>query len=124
MANVRVWNDNTHPYQETFREHKIQIPPKSFIMMEESEAQIFKGTFAPPKLDADGNDIPEGYKMIRIEYVQAPQVVQVAEHLCQACSYKGSSKSDLEAHIDANHLEIMADKDEQEKRAKAKAKTH
>jgi len=124
MANVRVWNDNVHPYREKFKDWDIHIPPKSFIEMEEGEAILFRGTFSFPKLDADGNDMPEGFKMIRLEPIGPSEPVKVDENRCLACTYKASSKADLDEHVNAMHLEQMVDKDEQEKRIKAKAKAH
>jgi hypothetical protein len=67
MAIVRVWNDNEYPYKEIFQDEEIRIPAKKFIEMDEKKAILFKGTFAPMKLDAQKKPMPEYFKMIRIE---------------------------------------------------------
>lgn len=106
MGMVRVCNDNVHPYREQFRDHEIFIKPKNFILMEAGDALLFKGSFAPIKVDADGQPIPEGFKMIRIEEIPGGvEEVQVTEakHICQACRYEGSSEKDLMEHINSNH---------------------
>lgn len=117
---VKVWNDNVHPYKEKFREQDIHIPPKQFIMMDKDEAHIFLGTFAGILRDADGNPIPEGYKMLRIEKVSEEKPV-VTAHNCQACDYKAMSEKDLDEHITALHVEQMVDEEEVKKRKARKA---
>lgn len=120
MGMVKVWNDNVHPYKEQFRDQLIQIPPKKFILMEAGDAHLFKGTFAPIKLDADENPIPEGYKMIRIEESGADviEMPKVNELLCQACKYEGSSAGDLSEHIKSTHKDVAAVDEEAEQEIK------
>jgi hypothetical protein len=124
---VKVWNDNVHPYQENFREKNILIPAKSFIMMEESDAQLFYGSFAPIKVDADGNPIPEGYKMIRIDQTidEAPVAPVVNENICQACRHEAPNMKSLQAHIFETHKDIaLVDEDAEReigRRKKARA---
>lgn len=126
---VRVWNDNIHPYYEEFRDQKIKIPAKSFIMMEAGEAHLFRGSFAPIKVDADGNPIPEGYKMIRIEENSSatPDTVkETPKNVCQACKYEASSEKDLSEHIESSHKHEMVVDEEAEReiarRPKSKTK--
>jgi hypothetical protein len=115
MAQVRVWNDNIHPYQETFREKELKIPAKSFILMDSGDAHLFKGTFAPIKVDADGNPIAQGYKMIRIEKTAEPlPETKVKETICQACRYEASSDKDLAEHVKASHGDVALRDDEAE----------
>jgi len=121
---VKVWNDNIHPYSEQFRDTLIKIPAKGFILMEAGEALLFKGTFAPIKVDADGNPIPEGFKMIRVEEtaaeVDAPKVSK--EPTCQACGYKAASEKDLSEHVEANHKhQMVVDEDAEREIAKRKS---
>jgi hypothetical protein len=122
MAQVRVWNDNTHPYTETFREQRIHIKPKSYVLMEEGEAHDFKCSFAPAKLDADGRPVAEGYKMIRIERhtEDAPEPVAAKTALlCQACRYEGENEADLNEHIKATHAaQIVRDEQAEAELAK------
>jgi hypothetical protein len=98
---VRVWNDNVHAYQEKFKGELIQIPSKSFIVMDEDDAYNFKGTFAPPVLNTDGVHMPEGFKMIRVEHLPKEQleaIPKTPEHQCMACKYKASGSEDLKEH--------------------------
>lgn len=67
MGMVRVWNKNVHDYKEKFRDDHIHIKAGQYILMESEQANIFRGTFSPIVLDADGNKIAEGFKMISIE---------------------------------------------------------
>jgi hypothetical protein len=69
MAMVKVWNKNVFDYREKFRDQHIHIPAGKFIMMDSEEAHIFKGSFCVPLRDQDGNQLPEGFKMISIEKV-------------------------------------------------------
>lgn len=118
---VKVWNDNTYPYKELFRDQKIEIPPKSYILMEEGEAHLFKGTFSAPILDGDGNDTPAGYKMIRIEKVASEKPsTQVEELRCIACTYKPANKHDLESHIELHHKDQMVVDEEAEEAIREK----
>lgn len=121
MALVRVHNDNVHDYQEKFREKDVKIPAKGFIEMEESDAKLFKGSFAPIQVDADGSPIPQGFKMIRIERItqEAPKV-HLKENICQACRYEGSSDKDLSEHIKAEHADIAVVDEEAEREMVAK----
>lgn len=111
MAQVKVWNDNVHTYKEKFREKNIEIPPHSFIWMDEDEAHVFKGTMGfLPKLDADGNKIPEGYKMIRVERVETKEAKPVVvTHDCNACGHKAESSKALDAHIGQEHADLLSD---------------
>lgn len=118
MAQVKVWNDNVYPYSEEFKDQKIMIPAKSFIMMEAGEALLFKGSFAPIQVDADGQPIPQGYKMIRIE--ETPEMKEEltkskAEHVCLVCKYQASSSSDLSEHIKASHQDQLVRDEEAER---------
>lgn len=75
MAMVKVWNKNEFDYKEKFRDQHIHIPAGKYILMEAEEAHIFKGTFSPIIVDGDGNKIPEGFKMLRIEPMTSEQTV-------------------------------------------------
>lgn len=106
MAMYRVWNDNVHPYKETFKGDKIEIGAKKFIEMSEDDAYQFKGTFSPMVLDADGNDTPLGYKMIRLEKITADSALpEVDELRCLACGFKASSPGVLDLHAKESHAD-------------------
>lgn len=124
MGMVRVWNDNVYPYEETFKDQKIHIKPRTFIEMDEFEAIQFRGTYKSPVLNVDGVHLPEGFKMIRLEKVSAdsPQV-KVDDHQCTACKYKGSSKVDLDEHLKVHKEQALVDEEaEAELKARRKAK--
>jgi hypothetical protein len=105
MPKVKVWNDNVYPYSETFKGDKIHIPAKQCIEMEEEDAISFRGTFSPPVRDADGNDTPAGYKMIRIEGggPAAQTAKTAADHVCQLCKEKFQTESSLILHSEHAH---------------------
>ena len=116
---VRVWNDNVFPFRQLFRDKEIYIGAKKFVEMEETEAYEFRGAYSPIIRDGDGQPTPESYKMIRVERTDKTAhkpVVAPTENLCQACGRQFGSKKELDTHIDTEHLEAMADKDEADKR--------
>ena len=106
---VKVHNDNVHPYKEKFRDRDINIPPKGFIEMEYDEAILFKGTFAPMVFDADGNDQPQGYKMIRVEEPSLKELPKVNPNLCVACRYLAHDAKDLLEHAKAHADNMVVD---------------
>jgi hypothetical protein len=99
---VKVWNDNVHPFSQKWQDKVIKIPAKGFITMEADEAHDFKCSFAPVKFDADGNPTPETYKMIRVEY-PTKKVTTQSSHACHMCGYKGMNAKDLSDHAKVNH---------------------
>jgi len=104
MPKVKVWNLNTHPYQETFKGDLIKIEAGGFVEMEYDEAIQFKGTFKPPVKDADGNDQPEGYKMIKVDPPGGAAVVPVVtEHVCTLCKEKFQTEKSLILHASSEH---------------------
>ena len=114
---AKVWNDNEHVFtDDSFKGEKITIPPKSFIEMEYGEANEFKYKYSPIKVGGDNQQLPSSYKMIRVEPIGEPEAVKVAGVNCQACGKTYESQKVLDAHIDEQHLEAMADKTVAEKR--------
>lgn len=68
MSNkVKVWNDNDHPFTQEFKGETVHIPAKKFIEMEWDEAVSFKSYPHSMKFDGMGQQLPESYKMIRVE---------------------------------------------------------
>jgi hypothetical protein len=121
MALVKVWNDNVHPYREEFRDQKIYIPAKGYIEMQLDEAQLFKGSFAPVPVDADGNPTPEGFKMIRIEQIaEGASAPEVKATVCMACAKDCASVKALQDHIFADHKDIAVVDEEAEKALKTR----
>lgn len=121
---VKVYNDNVHPYKETFKGENIYIEPKSFIYMDEDEAHQFRGSYKAPVLNVDGVHMPEGFKMIRVvRETDAPEPQAKIDTLkCMACSYKAASKADLAEHEKASHEVFTDEAAEQEIKARKKAK--
>jgi hypothetical protein len=114
MAQVKVYNDNTHPYTETFKDNKIVIPAGGFVEMEYYEAHEFKGTYKAIERDGDNQPLPSSYKKIRIEELKAGEVdAKIESNKCVACSFRGSSALDLHGHILAAHSEQVAKVDEE-----------
>lgn len=111
MAKVKVWNDNIHDYKEKFRDENILIKSKSFIEMEEDQANIFRGTFCSFVLDGDGNHTDKGFKMIRIEKI-GPSEMKASDHFtCHVCQYEAVSGAGLDEHLQATHAHLLV-KDE------------
>lgn len=109
---VRVWNDNIHPYKQTFKGDEIYIPAKKFVMMEEGYAFEFKGSYSPIVVDSDGNHKSEGFKMIRIEHNsdENPEPAKpVNENACMACPYEATSKADLSEHLKTHEHNLVVD---------------
>jgi hypothetical protein len=115
MPNVRVWNDNVHPYSENFQGQKIHIDSKSFIVMDQEKAEQFRCTYNGVKRDKHDQPDPRYFKMIRIEYgeVKATEIKR-DENQCLACKYKASGKADLDEHVKANHEAQITKDDEAE----------
>ena len=110
MPQVRVYNDNVHPYQEEFKGETVKIPSKGSIEMEFYDAHEFLGSFNAPKLDYDGNPTAASYKMLRIETGGALPEIEVVKNVCVACAYKASSEKDLEEHAKASHAhQVLVD---------------
>lgn len=115
MPQVKVWNDNVHPYKETFREQKIEIPAKGFIKMDAEEAHLFKGTFAGILRDADNNPDPRGYKMIRIEAIGAEDAEPAPiQFISQVTGEKFTTQKELDEHLKQFKDRLFVDEEAEE----------
>lgn len=110
MPQVKVWNDNVHPHKETFKGDLIVIPAKEFVYMDESDAHDFRGQYYPMVKNADGQQVPESYKMIRVESSVGPSAVKI---LCNICRYSASNDADLTKHTKENHASAAIVTDEE-----------
>jgi hypothetical protein len=120
MAQVRVWNDNKYEFKQRFMEENIVIPPKGFILMDESKAIRFRGHYSPIEVDGNGVPLETSYKMIRLEEI-VKDAKPIEKIMCMACAKDDfQSQKDLDAHIDESHAHIQADQDYKEKKAKNK----
>lgn len=117
---VKVWNDNIHPYKEKFRDQEIYIPAKEHIMMGADEAQIFLGTFNGMIKDTGGAHMAQGFKMLRIEKPVNAKFATIEQDplKCIACGYVATSKVDLSEHVKFNHAD-QSIKDEEAEKASA-----
>lgn len=109
---VQVRNLNTHVFKQQFMDRMIVIPPGESIEMDFDEANKFVGTYSSPKLDGDGNHMPEGFKMLRIEDAVAKPVaapeVKIDPNKCLSCGYTASGQTDLNEHL-KTHGEALVD---------------
>jgi hypothetical protein len=112
---AKVWNDNTYPFTQKFKDEVITIPPNSFIWMEELEANDFRGLYSPIVVDFDNRQLPSSYKMIRVEKISADGK-PVKTHKCFACGITVNSKEALDEHTDKFHLDELSDPEVAEKR--------
>jgi hypothetical protein len=126
MSNtVKVWNDNTYPYEEVFMGKTVKIAPKDFVEMKLPHAEKFLGTFPSPTVDGSGQQNPATYKMLRISQgnVDHKQAEARAQLICTRCSYEASSSVDLEEHIDSKHLDELEDQKLAQERKEKKQRT-
>lgn len=116
----RVYNDSPWVHKETFKGDPVVIPANGFIEMEFYDAHEFKGQYVPIVKDAGGQQDEKSFKRIRIIPITGEESKVEAKQVCQACKYEASSKQDLEEHIDATHLDELAEPAVAEKRRKEK----
>lgn len=119
MAKMRVYNDNVHPYQETFKGDLIKIPSKGFITMEEDDAILFRGTYAPITRDGDGQPLPTSYKMIRVvpEGDQTQTEKSMPQFVDPVTGRIASSEAEYKAML-AEHKDSLLVDDEAEETVK------
>ena len=122
MAQVKVWNDNTHDYKEKFKDNEIVIPAKGFVEMEYYDAHEFKGAFKGIERDGDNQPMPRSYKMIRVEDPAIEIDAKIESNTCAACKFRGASPKSLLEHILANHADQAAVDEDAEKELKSKKK--
>ena len=110
---IKLWNDNVHPYTEKFRGKEISIPAKSFIMMDEDEAEYFKGVFTYPVKDSQGVPDPLYFKMLRIE--KDPAKIKVEDPLiCHATGQRASSVEELNGILQRFADRLLVDPEAEE----------
>ncbi len=122
---VKVWNNNIHPYQEKFRDNLIRIEPNSFVEMDEDEADYFLQTFCPPKKDSQGRPDPLFFKKLKVE---VPDEVLAARRardplVNHATGAKAANMAELaESLASFKHLLAAPDPDGEAEIAKKKVK--
>jgi len=120
---VRVWNANVHPYSESFKGQLIKIEAGKFIEMEHFDAVELLGTFHGVKKTADGMPDPRFYKKLRLEVTGKTaagfgSTAQIFK--CHACGMIASNQAELDKHVDDNHTDIIANKEEYDQAKKDK----
>lgn len=127
MGLFRVVNDNVHPFQQEYKGKMIKLSAKgngkNFVDMEYDDAIAFMGAFSPIRLDFDGQPTPESYKMLSMVPLNDGAEQEKEERfICQSCRHEAGSQEELDAHIEANHMQDLADKEEAEKAFKRRGK--
>lgn len=119
---VKVWNDNVHPYTEKFKGKEITIQAGNHVLMDYDEAVMFLGTFAPIYKKGDGTFDAKSFKKLRIDEEDKAAVRGNRLHMmdddkkekifvCHACEKEFLTKTGLEKHIKNKHMAEMADKE-------------
>jgi hypothetical protein len=108
---VKVWNENTHPYTEKFRNVLRVIEPKSYIEMDEDEAEYFLAKFTAPVKDAQNRPDPRFFKKLRIERSADHQKKQDNQLVCHANGQKAATAQELKEVL-SNFTHMLADKDD------------
>jgi uncharacterized C2H2 Zn-finger protein len=116
MAKSRVYNDNKFMFEQEFKGEKITILAGDFVEMDYDDAIQFKSMYYPPKFDGSGVQKPESYKMLRV--VGQPPNMESSGFVCAACGDKFATETELDSHVNKNHLNEMEDVKEAEKRRK------
>ena len=108
---VKVWNDNTHVYEENFKGRDIKIEPKGYITMDKGDAQMFLKSFKNPQIK-NGYPNPKYFKMLRIDTdMSAPK--EDPKFVCNFCGYEAATQAELDLHIKNHHMDdILMDDDE------------
>lgn len=114
MQKVKVFNENVFDFKSNFKGDPVFIKAKSYWKNEDGtdrimdifEANDFRCDYHPIKLNGDGKQDPETFKMIRIEKVDQEAAAPVmSEHTCNLCKHKSPSAHELDAHIKFKHAE-------------------
>ena len=117
MPQAKVWNKNFLPFKQDFEDRDVHIEPNHYIVMDSEKAHQFACKYFPIQKDAGGQQKPESYKMIEVEIIGSQEELKAVEKLrCQACTYIGLTKEELDNHITEAHIHLMLDEDERKKR--------
>jgi rubrerythrin len=116
---VRVWNDNVHPFEQEIAGKKYRLEAKSFIELDEDEADTLVKRFSPIILGGDEQPIPESYKMLRVDKEDLAKNRSLRQnqgragsYVCQACGYVCANKWELDGHTQDLHADQWEDRDE------------
>lgn len=121
---VRVYNDNIHPYTEHFKGEDLEIAPKCYIEKDFYDAVELLGTYSPIKTDGGGQQIATSFKKLRIVRPAEFKLEESKKILCNSCGEKFNTADLLEDHVLASHLDQMIDETEKKKRLKKREQMH
>lgn len=121
MSQVRVYNDNIYPFKQNFKDEEIHIPAGGFVMMSPADAVIFRGSYSPMMKGANGQPDPKFFKKIRVEEIGAPEPER-KKYICQFDGKEFQTEEALEAYIDENHIDKIADQEFAQKRKAGRPK--
>lgn len=111
LVSCKVWNDNIYDFKDdNFKGKKIVVPAGKCIEMDPFEANDFVSKYSPIIKGADNLPIPQSYKKLRKEFIYSDTIeqnpaIEAKKFVCQACNYKASNDSELEAHIKSRHAD-------------------
>ncbi len=121
MLIVKVWNKNSYPYSEKFKDQPITIEANSYVEMDYDEAVLFMGTFRTPVKMKDGRQDPKSYKWLEIDKddqkavrdARASAAGDAAEKtfVCHVCQKEFRTKNGLLKHTRDKHIGQLVDKD-------------
>ncbi len=104
---AQVWNDNTYPHEELFKEKLIKIAPKSFVEFDALEdANEFKGQFTSLRTDGEKNPLPQFFKMIRIVPIDGNEPSAAAPLICHATGKVAANEAEL-AKMNLEHADKL-----------------
>jgi len=113
---VRVWNDNQHPFTQELAEKVYKIGPRECLEMDEEEADRLLKAFSPIEVDYDGKPTPRSYKMLRLDpedlarnKAKKANKSRSGTYLCQACGYVAANQWELNGHTEAEHKDQWED---------------
>ena len=114
-ATVKIWNNNTYDHEEKFKGQDVVIPAGGFIVMNKFEAVEFKSQFKQPIFLKGGVPDPKSFKKLSLEPIDDTiNGSKDSEHVCQNCGFGAKSAAGLKAHVRANHLQSVKDKEVRE----------
>ncbi len=104
---AQVWNDNTYPHKEVFKEKVIEIAPKSFVEFDAVEDAVeFRGQITPLRTDGEKNPLPQFYKMIRVVPIDGSQTTSAPNLICHATGRVAANEAEL-AKMNLEHFDKL-----------------
>jgi len=126
MSMGKLVNDNTLPLVDEYKGLPIDLAPGKSMAMDYYDYIDYAGQFptkvkAADWVDGSGQQKPESFKKIHWDG-KIPGEKEIEVKVCAACGEKFPSDTQLDLHIDMNHLDAMEDQDLAEVRRRKRAK--